>query len=152
MSALPDAFDVQVRRAREQFADPQELALELVAQLKALPFWRFLNVGTKEEPLPLAVEHEGETLLVLFSGPDRADDYSQALGRRQKNDPLPLIEIPTKAAIPWCLEWKAQGVQGLLVNPGAFGFVLGFGVLQKFLEARMLSLKTRPRYPAAKTL
>lgn len=134
MSALPDTFDVQVRRARQQYADAQELALELAAHLRGLAFWRFLNVGTPEAPLPLAVEQDGEALLVLFSGADRADDYSQALGRRQKNDPLPLIEIPTQAAVPWCLEWKAQGVQGLLVNPGAFGFVLGFGVLEENLR------------------
>ena len=130
MARLPDRFDLWVRKAR-QSADPARQADWVLGALAGLPAWHFLNLGTREQPRSAEGEIDGLTCLLVFSDPDRIDDLLAEAGK-PSGKALPVITIPTVAAMPWCLERRAQGCDGLLVNPGSEAFLLPMDHLETF--------------------
>src|SRR5476649_1295941 len=99
MARLPDRFDLWVRKARE-CRDPARQVDYVLGALAGLTEWHFLNVGTKENPLPAEAEIEGTRYLLVFSDPGRIEDIRE--DATQKDDPLSTIAMPMAAAMAWC--------------------------------------------------
>ncbi len=112
MPRLPDRFDLWVRKARTT-PEPLRQIDYVLGALVALPEWHFLNSGTKESPQPAETDLENEhgLFLLLFTDSGRiAEIFGDPVP-----SPLPVISMPTPAAMAWVLE---QPVAGLLVNAG----------------------------------
>ena len=129
MARLPDRFDLWVRKARA-CADPARQADYVLGALAGLEAWHFLNVGTPANPQPAEGQMEGGLQLLVFTDTGRIEEIVG--GSRQNGDPLPVITIPTAAAFPWCLERRASGCAGLLVNPGEDAVLLPMGQVEAF--------------------
>ena len=109
MARLPDRFDLWIRKAR-QCADAERQLDYVLGALAGLPEWHFLNAGTREYPNPAVVEMAGGSCLLVFSDAGRIEDLLTEGGHSL--DSLPVITIPTAAAMKWCV---TRG-EGLLIN------------------------------------
>jgi len=125
MARLPDHFDLWIRKARESF-DPARQAEYVLGALSALDYWYFLGNNSKENPQPSEVEIENHWYKLVFSDSARMADLAPT------GTPLPVIAIPTPKAMVWCLERKAEGSAGLLVNPGDFAALIPLSQLEAF--------------------
>jgi hypothetical protein len=121
MPRLPDRFDLWVRKARE-CPEPARAADYALGALAALGHWHFLNLGNAANPQPADADLDGARHLLVFSDPDRITDL--VTPDRDSTAPPPVISIPTAAAMTWCLERAADGIAGLLVNPGEDAFAV----------------------------
>jgi hypothetical protein len=128
MPRLPDRFDLQVRKAR-QCTDPARQVDYVLGAMAALRDWHFFNVANRGSPQPAEVEIDGARHLLVFSGTDRIEEWVPP------GAPLPLISIPTAGAMPWALERRCGGCEGLLVNPGEDAFSLSMEHVAHFHEA-----------------
>ncbi len=124
MSRIPDRFDLLVRKAQERDCPPERQLDLLLGGLFALSEWHFINRGDRENPHPAFVELDGTVCLLLFSSPDKADDFSSERGERKPQEPLGLISIRPADAIEYARQFEAHGCRHLLVNPGAFSFMV----------------------------
>jgi len=115
MARLPDRFDLWVRKARES-RDPARQIDYVLGALIGLEAWHFLNIGTQETPAPAEAEIGGERQLLVFTDVGRIQEILEEGGRR--GGPLPVITIPSAAAMVWCMDRQKEGCAGLLVNPG----------------------------------
>ncbi len=129
MSRLPDRFDLWVRKARECL-DPERQADYVLGALAALNDWYFFNVGTKEKPRISESEIENHRYMLVFSDYSRIEELVE--DTLAKGAPLPIISMPTAAAMSWCIERKAEGCAGLLVNPGDFAAIVPLCQLEAF--------------------
>lgn len=129
MPRLPDRFDLWVRKARE-CPDPARQVDYVLGALAALDHWYFCNTGTKEIPWVLEVEVENQWHKVVFSDYSRIEELIGDRGT--KGEALPIISMPTAAAMTWCIERKAEGCAGLLVNPGDFAALIPLSQLETF--------------------
>jgi hypothetical protein len=129
MSRVPDRFDLWVRKARE-CPDPERAADYVLGALAALRHWHFLNLGSAESPRPADADLDGARHLLVFSDPDRIEELVPSDHDSPK--PPPVIAIPTEAAMTWCLERAADGIAGLLVNPGDDAFAFSIDHLTVF--------------------
>jgi hypothetical protein len=129
MAAIPDRFDLWVRKARE-CGDPARQIDYILGSLVGLSEWHFLNLGTGEKPQAAEAEIEGGRHLLVFSDAGRIEEILQDRGPSVR--PLPVITIPTIAAMAWCLERQAEGCVGLLVNPGDFAVAISMDHLRVF--------------------
>lgn len=125
MARLPDRFDLWVRRARKCGNSVRQIDYVLGA-LAGLKEWHFLNRGSREKPQAAETEIEGARYLLLFSDVDRIEEIIRESGRA--DNPLPVISIPTAAAMAWCLEQQA----GILVNPGEDAVMIPLKQLELF--------------------
>jgi len=129
MSRLPDRFDLWIRKARE-CEDPIRQVDYVLGSLVALNDWHFLNVGTKANPDPAMVDIDGGRYLLVFSDVSRIEEV---VGEgHEKDDPLPVISLPSASAITWCMARKEQGCGGLLVNPGEYAALVPMPQLEYF--------------------
>lgn len=128
MARLPDRFDLAVRKARES-RDLERQADYVLGALAGVSEWHFFNVGTKEAPQPAEGEIEKGRYLLVFSSRERIEEM---LGDAVKGQPLPVITISTEQAMSWCMELKAMGCAGLLVNPAEDGFMVPMDRLEAF--------------------
>ena len=119
MARLPDRFDLWVRKARE-CRDEARQADYVVGALAGLREWYFINVGTKEGPLPAEVEIEGARYLLVFSDAGRVEEIDGGA--------LATIAVPAAAALGWCVERR----MGLLVNPGEDSALVPFRQVEIF--------------------
>jgi hypothetical protein len=117
MPRLPDRFDLWVRLARA-CPRPERQVDYVLGALVALPEWYFLNVGTKENPLPAAGEIEGASYLLVFSDADRVAEIAEQIGPPASDYPGPVIAVPTLRALDWCVDERPMQCAGLLINPG----------------------------------
>ncbi|MCE0497041.1 MAG: hypothetical protein LV481_03735 [Methylacidiphilales bacterium] len=129
MPRLPDRFDLWVRKAQE-CPDPDRAADYVFGALAALGHWHFLNLGTAENPRPADAGLDGSRHLLVFSDPDRIGELLPQ--GRDSAGPLPVIAIPVAAAMTWCLKRRADGIAGLLVNPGDDAFAVSLDHLAAF--------------------
>ncbi|MDD5262858.1 MAG: hypothetical protein PHD76_13515 [Methylacidiphilales bacterium] len=140
MSRLPDRFDLLVRKARERDCTPERQLDLLLGGLFALSEWHFINRGDQENPRPAFVELDGTVSLLLFSNPDKADDFSAERGERKPHEALGLISIRPADAIEYARQFEAHGCHHLLVNPGAFSFMVltgeVFGFYREWIQNR----------------
>src|SRR5277367_2875659 len=112
MARLPDRFDLWVRKAKE-CRDAARQADYVLGALAGLKEWHFLNLGTKEVPQAAKTEIESDTYLLVFSDLGRIEEVVRERASTPPNDPLPVITVPTVAAMAWCVECRV----GLFVNP-----------------------------------
>ncbi|HUB67526.1 MAG TPA: hypothetical protein VL981_08585 [Candidatus Methylacidiphilales bacterium] len=129
MARLPDRFDLWVSKARA-CPDPDRTADYVLGALIVLSHWYFLNLGTKENPRPAETDLEGVRHLLVFSDPDRISEILPPDDDSAK--PLPVIAIPSDAAMTWCLDRRAEGMGGLLVNPVGDSFAVSLDHLAAF--------------------
>jgi len=129
MPRLPDRFDLWVRKARE-CPDPARAADYVLGALAALRHWHFLNLGSAEKPRPADADLNGARHLLVFSDSDRIEELLPQ--DRAASGPLPVIAIPVEAAMTWCLDRRADGIAGLLVNPGEDAFAVPLDHLADF--------------------
>jgi hypothetical protein len=129
MAAVPDRFDLWVRKARE-CGEPARQVDYILGSLVGLSDWHFLNLGTGEKPQAAEVEIEGERHVLVFPDAGRIEEMLKDRGESVR--PAPVITIPTVAAMGWCLEREAEGCAGLLVNPGDYAAVISMGHLRVF--------------------
>ena len=129
MPRLPDRFDLWVRKARA-CPDAERAADYVLGALAALGHWRFLNLGTVENPRPADANLDGTRHLLVFSDPDRIGELASPA--RDSAGPPPVISIPAAAAMTWCLDRRADGIAGLLVNPGEDAFAVSLDHLAAF--------------------
>jgi len=130
MARLPDRFDLWVRKARE-CPDALRQVDYVLGALAGLREWHFINIGTKEVPQSAKSQMGADTYLLVFSDLSRVEEILHEDRNFQnfpKNAPLPVITIPTPAAMAWCVE----GGAGLLVNPGEFAAMIPFERLEAF--------------------
>ena len=132
MARLPDRFDLWVRQARAT-ADPARQADLVLGALAGLNDWHFLNLGTGSQPRSAEGEVDGVTCLLVFSDADRIEDLMKENGAATRVA-VPVISIPVAQAMPWCLERRASGCGGLLVNAGTEAFVLPMEQLDSFYQ------------------
>jgi hypothetical protein len=131
MARLPDHFDLWVRKARES-SDPKRQIDYVLGALATLTNWHFLNIGTKENPQSGEVEIEGGRYLLVFSDQERIAELVE--DRLGESTSLPVITIPSSAAMTWCIERKAEGCAGLLVNPGEFAVLVPMKALEVYRD------------------
>ena len=132
MARLPDRFDLWVRKAR-QCSDTARQVDYVLGALAGLKEWYFLNVGTKGSPQTARTQIETDPCILVFSDVSRIEEFIRegwGLNHLQKGDPLPIITIPTAAAMAWCVECQA----GLLINPGEDTVLIPFEQLEVFHE------------------
>jgi hypothetical protein len=129
MATVPDRFDLWVRKARE-CDEPARQTDYVLGSLAGLSEWHFLNLGTGEKPQAAEAEIEGKRHVLVFADAGRIEEILEERGQRVK--PLPVINIPTVAAMAWCLEREAEGCAGLLVNPGDYAAVISMDQLRAF--------------------
>jgi hypothetical protein len=129
MPRLPDRFDLWVRKARK-CPDPERTADYVLGALTSLGHWYFLNLGTAENPRPAEVDLDGTRHLLVCSDPSRIEELLPQ--GCDSAEPPPVITIPVDAAMTWCLERRADGVTGLLVNPGGDAFAVSLDHLAAF--------------------
>lgn len=134
MGAIPDQFDVFVRRARERF-DPARAEDMLIGNLFALKEWHLLNAGTAEDPRPRFAELDGTVFLLVFSHPEKADAFTEARGERGGRDPLGLISMRPGDAADYCRALRGSSCGAILVNPGPFAYAVALEGLLKYHEA-----------------
>src|ERR1700678_2051948 len=100
MAAVPDRFDLWVRKARE-CADPVRQTDYVLGSLAGLNDWHFLNLGSGQKPEAAGAEIEGGRHLLVFSDAGRIEAMLKDGGQSVR--PLPVMTIPTVAAMRWCL-------------------------------------------------
>jgi len=127
MARIPDRFDLWVRKARE-CPDPARRADYILGALAGLKEWHFVNLGTKEKPRAARSQIDTDPYLLVYSDVDRIEEFFREQGRAFKNDPLPVITVPTEAAITWCVECRT----GLLVNPPDDAVMIPFSQVEAF--------------------
>jgi hypothetical protein len=127
MSRLPDRFDLWVRKARE-CPDPARQADYVLGALAGLKEWHFLNLGTKEKPQAARSQIDGDPYLLVYSDTDRIEEFVQEQGAALANGSLPVISVPTEAAMKWCVECR----MGLLVNPPEAAVMIPFSQVEAF--------------------
>jgi hypothetical protein len=129
MPRLPDRFDLWVRQARA-CPDSDRAVDYVLGALTSLGHWHFLNLGPAEKPRPADADLDGARHLLVFSEPDRLGELLPP--GRAAAEPFPIISIPVAAAMTWCLDRRADGIAGLLVNPGGDSFAVSLGHLAAF--------------------
>jgi hypothetical protein len=128
MARLPDRFDLWVRKARE-CRDAARQADYVLGALAGLKEWHFLNAGTKEAPQASKTKIGDAPCLLVYSDLGRIEEViHERGGGLDKKEPLPVITIPTAAAMAWCVECRA----GLLVNPGEDAVLIPFAQVEAF--------------------
>ena len=130
MPRLPDRFDLWVRKARE-LSDPARQTDYILGALAALKEWHFLNIGSKEQPQAAKTEMDGVPCLLFFSDVTRLDELiriSGAVKHVPAGEPLPVISIPSAAALPWCVECQI----GLLINPSEDAVMIPYEQVNDF--------------------
>jgi hypothetical protein len=127
MARLPDRFDLWVRKARE-CQDVARQADYVLGALAGLKEWYFLNLGTEAAAQAAETEIEGARCLLVFSDATRIEELLQEREGLRPGDAMPVMTIPTAAAMVWCLERPA----GLLVNPGEDAVMIPFRQLEHF--------------------
>lgn len=127
MARLPDRFDLWVRKARE-CTDPARQVDYVLGALAALREWHFLNIGTKEIPQPATARIDSRDCRLVFTDVGRLEEMIEESSGSRGKSPLPVISIPTAAAMAWCVE----GRTGLLVNPGEDAAIIPFEQVQSF--------------------
>jgi hypothetical protein len=130
MPRLPDRFDLWVRKAKE-CPDPARQLDYVLGAMMGLTDWYFLNVGTKDSPETARTQIETDPCLLVFSDTSRIEDFIRngwGLGHLASTDPLPVIAIPTAAALAWCVKLKS----GLLINPSEDAVLISFEQLEIF--------------------
>jgi hypothetical protein len=133
MPRLPDRFDLWVRRARD-CADPARQLDYILGAMMALPAWHFLNLGTRDKPLPAAGEIDGARMLLVFSDPDRVAEWAGQMNLSVEDGP-PIISIPPTAALAECLGEGLLKSDGLFVNPGEDAAVVPRDQVAAFAQA-----------------
>lgn len=128
MTRLPDRFDLWVRKARA-CGDAARGMDYVLGALAGLREWHFLNVGTSDRPQPAEAEAGGARCLLVFSDVARIEEIIQQDGGLPPGEPLPVITMPTAAAMTWCL---GRSCEGLLVNPGEEAFVVSLEQVRIF--------------------
>lgn len=128
MPALPDQFDLWVRRARH--ATPERQIDWLLGALYALNEWFFYNQGDEQKPIPAAVEVEGVRSVVIFSAAGKLQDFVESGGHDVTSVPSIAIRVPDATA--YCLLFREAGCGALLVNPGDYAFMVDLSALEKF--------------------
>ena len=132
MSRIPDRFDLLVRKAREQTRTPERQSDLLLGGLFAVKEWHFINRGDSKDPRPAFVELDLTLCVLVFSGPDQADDFTVGRGERKSNDPLGLISIRPGDAVEYIQQLEPHGCHHLLVNPGPFCFQVTIAEVSRF--------------------
>jgi hypothetical protein len=127
MARLPDRFDLWVRKARE-CPDAARQADYVLGALVGLKEWHFLNVGTKEAPQAATTQIGSDPYRLVYSDASRIEEVIQEGGDWKRNEPLPVIIVPTSAAMAWCVESRV----GLLVNPGEDSALIPLDRLEAF--------------------
>jgi hypothetical protein len=127
MARLPDRFDLFVRKARA-CRDPVRQVDYVLGALAGLREWHFLNVGTTESPQAATTQFGAEPCRLVFTDVSRIEEMLEENGGASGNSPLPVITIPTAAAMKWCVE----GRTGLLVNPGEDAVMIPFEHVEGF--------------------
>jgi len=127
MARLPDRFDLWVRKAR-QCTDPARQIDYVLGALAGLREWHFLNIGTKEIPQPATARIDSRDCRLVFTDVGRLEEMIEESSGARGKSPLPVISIPTAAAMAWCVE----GRTGLLVNPGEDAVIIPFEQVQRF--------------------
>ncbi len=127
MARLPDRFDLWVRKAKEcpDYARQADLVLGALA---ALDEWHFLNLGSAEKPQAARTQIDGDAYILVYSDTGRIEDFLKEQGRALKGAPLPIISVPTEAAMKWCVECRT----GLLVNPPDDAVMIPLDQLEAF--------------------
>src|SRR5471030_1371529 len=102
MARLPDRFDLWVRKARE-CRDPARQVDYVLGALAGLKEWHFLNIGPKEAPQVAKTQIGADPCVLVYSDVGRIEELvRKGDGLLPKNNPLPVITIPTAAAMAWC--------------------------------------------------
>jgi hypothetical protein len=127
MSRIPDRFDLWVRKARE-CEDPARQADYVLGALAGLKEWHFFNLGTKEKPQAARAQIDTDPYLLVYSDIGRIEDFIQEQAREPRTEPLPVITVPTEAAMKWCVECCV----GLLVNPPEPAVMIPFAQLESY--------------------
>ncbi|MEM9398972.1 MAG: hypothetical protein AAF984_02080 [Verrucomicrobiota bacterium] len=134
MSALPDRFDLLVRRAKEKNITPERQIDLIIGGIFALADVHFINRGTQEKPTPHFVELEDVVHMLVFTHTDKADTFSIERGDRKKGEPLSIITMKPKDAVDYAIKLVEFGCEHWLVNPGPFAFSVPLETVKTFRE------------------
>lgn len=130
MSALPDQFDLWVKKARK--ALPERQLDYLLGILFASLEWEFINQGDGEKPAPAIGEVGGKLWILVFTSKSKAIDLLDL----KNGDAMSFISIKPEQAVPYLWAF-AQVAAGILVNPGEYGYSIEFPALDSFYEEWM---------------
>lgn len=130
MAAIPDHFDLGVRRAR-QVRDESRQVDALLGLLFAAEEWYFWNVGTPEKPFPAMSEIDGKPVLLLFSSLEKLVDVVET-ATKTSMETLPHFAIPVNSGGAFCSQFRASSCETLLVNPGEYAFAVSLDALKAF--------------------
>ena len=131
MAAIPDRFDLWVRKARQEAVPERQVDL-LLGSLFALRDWYFLNRESEDRPEPAMVDLQGETHLLVFSEAGRVNDFAEESGLCQCGDRAEFFSVPALKAAEYCRRFRAVGAAGILVNPGDHAFAVTLDGLEEF--------------------
>ncbi len=131
MAAIPDSFDLQVRRAKQ--AAPERQLDFLLGSLLALSEWWLLNQGSETAPYPAIVELDAVKCVVVFSASGKLQDFVGEC--RGENERIAQIAIRVPEVVDYCLRFRSVGVTAILVNPGDFAFTVELEAVESFATA-----------------
>lgn len=128
MSALPDWFDLWVRRARDlPVGDSQRQVDLLLGAVFVMPVVYFWNIGSEARPAPAIGEDEdGRQLALLFTQAGKLEDVLEERhdGIIDGHEGLPVIGVPPVQVGGYLQDLNADGagIGSILVNPGEYAF------------------------------
>jgi len=141
MPALPDWFDVWVRRTRElPDADGQRQLELLLGAVFTMPVVYFWNIGSESEPAPAIGEDEdGRHLALLFTHAGKLQDLldEREDGVVELDGAVPVISMAPAQIGGYVQDLNTDGadIGSLLVNAGEFAFQVDIRAWEAFALA-----------------
>lgn len=131
-SALPptseNRFDALMASAKQ--AESQELLIQCFRSLWAafldLETWIFLTSGgsNPEQASPFIGIIDGKPWAMVFTDPQKAAEFAGPAPRfRDAEGELLFLAMPRMQALQWILGLQQDGVAGLRINQGEFGWM-----------------------------
>lgn len=91
--------------------------IALWQQVARLPSWFFIPRGEGDQPRPYALAADDGTMICVFSSAIRAKECARGLGLiEDESAAVPLMAVPTRAAIDWLSSLAAAGVFGITLD------------------------------------
>lgn len=79
--------------------------------------WIFLARGVGDQVTPMAMEVDGEGVICVFTSPERSRQFGLTVGLSEEEAGMALA-IPVGSAVNYLLQFAADGVRALVLDPG----------------------------------
>lgn len=114
MVAEIDRLNEAMRSAAAGDTAPE---IALWQQVARLPAWFFIQRGEGDQSRPYALAADDGTMICIYSSALRAKECAVGLALiEDESATVPLMAVPTRAAIDWLASLSASGVFGITLD------------------------------------